>query len=164
MNQEWMQAEWESMPEATLAYIDVCVELEYLDQWAKWVWSGIWSFLGRMIPPTFVDIAFKQDFLFLSEPMAYLWTFGDYIYHRKNKVETFISWSFGWVRFISFQRRCGVPFQQELIQQPDCWSLEKSSPFSSRRMMDVIHCYVRLLECIYQTQCFYMFLRWVDDV
>lgn len=34
MKQEWMQAEWESMPEATLGvgYIDVCVELEYFDQ------------------------------------------------------------------------------------------------------------------------------------
>ena len=26
-------------------------------------------------------------------------TFWDYIFHEKNKVQTFISWSFGWVRF-----------------------------------------------------------------
>ena len=41
---------------------------------------------------------FRCDY-FLTQPMANLYTFGDYIFSRKDKVWTFISESFGWVSF-----------------------------------------------------------------
>lgn len=67
------------------------------------------------IPTEYLD-------LLLTQPMANLETLGDYIFSRKNKVQTVISRSFGWVRFrlifyglyhdkLPFGRRCLELFQ-----------------------------------------------------
>ena len=54
----------------------------------------------------------------LTQPMANLETFGDYIFGGKNKVQTFISWSFGWVSY-PFLRRLSDPthFQWKEIKK-----------------------------------------------
>ena len=54
----------------------------------------------------------KMYFLFSLSQWLTFWTFGDSIFGRKNKVQTFISWPFGWVNYLKMRIfQCHVSFQ-----------------------------------------------------
>ena len=63
----------------------------------KMLWSSWICWVSVILVIQFFYHGLNKNDRKLTQPMANLSTFGDYICSRKNKVETFISWSFGWI-------------------------------------------------------------------